>query len=112
VRVIVIDDHPEALAGICELLEAQGHDVVGVADGRAGLEETRVRRPDLILVDVQLREESGLDVSRALISTDGDLPVILISMNEVDAEAVRASGARSFLLKEELVTTDLDDLVP
>src|SRR3954465_15667929 len=110
VRVLVVDDHPEALAAICELLEAQGHDVVGVACGRAALDEAAARKPDIVLLDVRLGEESGLDVARALISSDRDLHVVLLSMNPVSAAAVRASGARSFVTKEALATTDLSAL--
>src|SRR3954468_21856284 len=70
VRVLVVDDHPEALAAICELLEAQGHEVVGVAGGRAALEEAAARKPDMILLDVRLGTESGFEVARALTASD------------------------------------------
>src|SRR3954453_8772584 len=109
-RVLVVDDHLEALAGICKLVQAQGHDVVGVADRQAALEEAGTQKPDLVLLDVHLRNESGLDVARRLLSTHSDLPVILISMDQVDPAEIRASGARAFILKDALLTADLDEL--
>jgi DNA-binding response OmpR family regulator len=110
VRVLVVDDHPEALAGICDLFEAQGHDVVGVADGRAAVEEAGFRTPDLVLVDARLHRESGLDVARSLIANHADLHVVIVSMNPVAPAAVRASGARAFVRKDDLAATDLHEL--
>jgi DNA-binding response OmpR family regulator len=106
-RVLVVDDHEEALAAICELLEAHGHDVVGVTRGSAAVDACTARTPDLVLVDVRLGEESGFSVARALVTADPGLRVILMSMNRADPEAVCASGARALILKDELATIDL-----
>ena len=111
-RVLVVDDHPEALEAICELLEAHGHDVAAVADGRAALKQCSLRTPDLVLVDVRLGDESGFDVARALVSAHVGLQVVLMSMNPADRSAVSASGARSLILKDDLATIDLGALVP
>jgi two-component system, LytTR family, response regulator AlgR len=69
-RVLIVDDEPAArrrLARLIEEIDAAGVEVVGeAADGVAALELARERRPDVILLDIAMREVDGFDVARHL----------------------------------------------
>jgi CheY-like chemotaxis protein len=105
--LVVVDDNP-AFARIARvLLERQGRRVLGTASTSAeAVELVAELRPDVVLVDLMLGKESGLDLARVL-AGDGsrDAPVvILISACPYDdiAELIAASPAAGFLPKAEL----------
>jgi CheY-like chemotaxis protein len=106
-RVLIVDDNRSFLEAASVLLERQGLSVVGVAlTTAAALRETEQLQPDLILVDITLGEESGLELARNLREHDrGNGPaVILISTHaEADfADLIAESPSRGFLAKPEL----------
>jgi CheY-like chemotaxis protein len=108
IRCLIVDDSQRFAQVAVELLEEDGIDVLGVADGGdEALRLARELRPDLALVDIDLGAESGLDVARRLCSGEHGVPagaVILISTHaeEEFAELVAASPAVGFLAKAEL----------
>ena len=112
-RCLLVDDNEAFLEASSVLLEREGLTVVGMASSIAeALRQARALRPDLILVDIGLGNESGFDLAR-LVAQDGqgDRPghgggadVILISARaETDyAELIAESPAAGFLAKSEL----------
>jgi len=81
-RCLVVDDNPEFLEAARSLLEQQGISVVGVAaNSLEAIERAADLQPDVVLVDVHLGEENGLQLARRIAGLDReDLPsVILIS---------------------------------
>jgi DNA-binding NarL/FixJ family response regulator len=106
-RCLLVDDNRAFLEAASVLLEREGVTVAGVASNTAGaLRQARALRPDVILVDIGLGDESGFDLAR-LLAQDGDgrgAPVILISMGaEADyADLIGESPAAGFLPKSEL----------
>ena len=79
-RCLIVDDNPRFLRSARNLLERQGVRVVGVASTQSeAMAIAASDRPDVALVDVDLGEENGLDVARALAASDEPVPVILIS---------------------------------
>jgi DNA-binding NarL/FixJ family response regulator len=104
-RTLIVDDSPRFLEAASDLLRREGLDVVAVASTG---DETRRRaealRPDVILVDVFLGEESGLDLARCLVAQTAGTTVILISSHsEADlADLIAPSPASGFLPKTEL----------
>jgi DNA-binding NarL/FixJ family response regulator len=104
---LIVDDNPLFLAAARVLLERQGLTVAGVAStGAEALRQAGVLRPDVVLVDISLGEESGLDVARDL-AADGrgaDSTVVLISTRAEEdvAELIAASPAAGFLAKTDL----------
>jgi CheY-like chemotaxis protein len=107
IRIVIVDDNPEFLDSATRLLEHQGVRVVGVASTNAdALRCVQELRPDVMLVDVNLGEESGFDVAEALHEIDGaaTAPVILISTHaEPDlADMLETSPAIGFLAKSAL----------
>jgi DNA-binding NarL/FixJ family response regulator len=113
-RCLIVDDNPGYLSEACDLLQRQGMSVVGVAsNGGVALAIAASDRPDLALVDVDLGTESGLDVARALATSDEPVPVILISAYaEKDLrELLEDSPAVGFLPKSVVSRAAIDDLL-
>jgi DNA-binding NarL/FixJ family response regulator len=106
-RVLIVDDNGAFLAAARVLLEREGLSVVGVAsNGAEALRLTEELSPDVLLVDITLGRESGIDLTRRLIEegrSEGS-PVILISTHsEADfADLIAASQATGFVPKSEL----------
>lgn len=104
-RCLLVDDNDAFLQTASLLLEREGVTVVGVASSiAAALRQARVLRPDLILVDIGLGDESGFDLARLLDLDDLAADVILISTGaEADyAELIDDSPAAGFLAKSDL----------
>ena len=97
------------------MLEAEGFDVVGETDsGGSAIEATRSLHPDVVLLDIQLPDESGLEVCAWLMSLNGAAPqVVLVSSRDgCDyGELIAASGARGFVPKAELSGEALSSLL-
>ena len=108
IRCLIVDDSPRFAQTAVELLADEGIDVVGVAaGGEEAVRLARELRPDLALVDIDLGDESGLDIaSRLCTSGPGGLvrTVILISTHaeEQFSELIAASPAVGFLAKADL----------
>jgi len=106
-RCLLVDDSAAFLEAAGVLLEREGLTVVGVASSIAeALRQARALKPDVILVDIGLGDESGFDLAR-LLAQDGladDADVILISARaEMDyTELLAESPAAGFLPKSEL----------
>jgi DNA-binding NarL/FixJ family response regulator len=113
VRVVVVDDQADFRAAAREFLERRGHVVVGEAancgEALAAISRTD---PELVLMDVRLGNENGLDATRAVTSRWPNLAVLLMSVDSsASAEDVRASGASAYVAKTRLHVADLDALV-
>jgi two-component system, NarL family, nitrate/nitrite response regulator NarL len=104
-RCMVVDDNQEFLDSALRLLSAQGLDVVGCASsGADALRLAQALEPDVALVDVQLGEEDGLELTRRLAATTPRTRIILISTHSENelAELIAASPAVGFLSKAAL----------
>jgi DNA-binding NarL/FixJ family response regulator len=114
--ILVADDCPSFAEVARLLLERQGIRVVGVAFNSAQAVELVARlRPDVVLVDIALGDECGLDLARRLAGDgcDGAPVVILISAySRADvAELISASPAAGFLPKSDLSSDAISQLV-
>jgi CheY-like chemotaxis protein len=107
-RVLIVDDNHSFLGAARMLLEREGLTVTAVASSTAeALQAVEVSPPDVILVDISLGEESGLDLARRLAESDDGregATVILISTHaQADfADVIAESSAAGFLPKAEL----------
>jgi DNA-binding NarL/FixJ family response regulator len=113
-RCLIVDDNPGYLNEARDLLQRQGMSVVGVASNSGdALAIVASDRPDLALVDVDLGAESGLDIARALATSDEPVPVILISAyaeNDL-RELLDDSPAVGFLSKSVVSREAIEDLL-
>jgi CheY-like chemotaxis protein len=115
-RCLLVDDNEAFLEMASLLLEREGLTIVGVAsDIAGGLRQVRALRPDLVLVDIGLGNESGFDLAR-LLAQDGQggaAAVILISTGaEADyRELIDDSPAAGFLAKSELSVRGISQLL-
>ena len=104
ITVLSVDDHAVVRAGIKLLLEAEDDlDPVGEAGtGRDAIFQARSLKPDVILLDVVMPDQSGLDVLPTLLHEQPDTKVLVLSMQD-DPQYVRqafAAGASGYVLKE------------
>jgi len=104
VRVVIADDHPIVRTGIRDILDdANGIEVVGEAStGAEALNEVKSKHPDVLLLDVEMPEQSGVDVARRL---HGDCTATrLLALSSYDNRAyvqgLLESGASGYLTKE------------
>ncbi|MGO9891989.1 MAG: response regulator [Solirubrobacteraceae bacterium] len=117
IRCLIVDDNQRFAQTARELLQEDGIDVLAVAGGsEEAVRLARELRPDLALVDIDLGEESGLDVARRLRADEpGALAdaVILISTHahEEFAELIAASPAAGFIAKAELGADSIEALL-
>ncbi len=104
IRVLIVDDHAVVRSGI-RLLLAQEEDIEPVGEagtGREAIFQARSLRPDVVLMDVVMPGQSGLEVLPTLVHEHPDTKVLLLSMQD-DPRYVReafAAGARGYVLKE------------
>jgi CheY-like chemotaxis protein len=121
-RCLLVDDNDAFLKAARNLLERQGMQVAGVASNIAGaLRQARALRPDVILVDIGLGEESGFELAR-LLAADGQdgqraqrgrADVILISAQaETDyTDLIAESPTAGFLHKPELSAQRISEIL-
>jgi DNA-binding NarL/FixJ family response regulator len=104
IRVLVVDDHAVVRSGLRLLLSQEdGIEPVGEAGtGRDAVFEARSLKPDVILMDVVMPDQTGLEVLPTLVHEHPDVKVLLLSMQD-DPSYVReafAAGASGYVLKE------------
>ena len=103
-RVLIVDDHAVVRAGLRLLLEAE-EDVEPVGEAgsaREAIFQNRSAKPDVILLDVVMPDQSGLDVIPTLLHERPEAKVLVLSMQD-DPQYVRqafAAGASGYVLKE------------
>jgi DNA-binding NarL/FixJ family response regulator len=115
-RCLIVDDSPGFLRSARALLEREGMAVVGVAStGAEAVEQAGALRPDVLLLDIDLGQESGFDLARRIQAEAGLPPtnVILISTHAEEdfAELIAATPVAGFLPKADLSAGAIRDLL-
>ena len=80
-RILVVDDELDMRTFITTLLETKGYKPLSAEDGIEGLETARQTKPSLIILDIMMPKESGIDMYRELKNSPElkDIPVIVLS---------------------------------
>ena len=109
--VLVVEDNDLNLKLFHDLLEAHGYLVLQTKDGMEALDIAREHHPDLILMDIQLPEVSGLEVTKWLKEDDSlkAIPVVAVTAFAMkgDEERIRQGGCEAYLSKPISVATFL-----
>ncbi len=102
--VFIIDDHPIVRKGLAQLLDEEPDLVVcgeaaDVHEARIGLERTR---PDVVILDLSLRDSDGLELIKEIRAKYGQLPVLVLSMHDetIYAERLLSAGANGYIMKQ------------
>ena len=111
-KVLGVEDNELNMKLFNDLLEANGYQVIQTRDGLSALELARKHRPDLILMDIQLPEVSGIEVTKWLKDDDElrDIPVIAVTAFAMkgDEERIRSGGCEAYISKPISVLAFLD----
>jgi two-component system, cell cycle response regulator DivK len=101
--ILIVEDNELNMKLFNDLLEAHGYNTLQVRDGRAVIELTRKNQPDLILMDIQLPEISGLEITKMLKADDDlrDIPVIAVTAFAMkgDEQKIRDGGCDGYIAK-------------
>jgi nitrogen regulation protein NR(I) len=100
-QFLVVDDEPADVALLTAVLEKQGHRVTGVSTAGEAMQVMRQNPPDVVILDVLLPDENGLEVFRQMRALDGKLPVIFVTASGSANTAIEAMrlGAFDYLTK-------------
>jgi DNA-binding NarL/FixJ family response regulator len=103
--VLIVDDHPIVRQGLAQLINQENDiEVCGQAeDAHEAIQTIRELDPDLVIVDISLRDTSGVDLIKDLRIQYPDLPILTLSMHDeaVYGERALRAGARGYIMKQE-----------
>ncbi len=109
--VMVVEDNDLNMKLFHDLLEAHGYNILQTKDGMEALRMAREYRPDLILMDIQLPEVSGLEVTKWIKEDDSlkSIPVVAVTAFAMkgDEEKIREGGCEAYIAKPISVTNFL-----
>ncbi|UCH73907.1 MAG: response regulator [Rhodospirillales bacterium] len=101
--ILIVEDNELNMKLFRDLLEAQGYDILETRDGMQALELAREERPDLIVMDIQLPQVSGLEVTKWIKADDNlkHIPVVAVTAFAMkgDEEKIREGGCEAYVAK-------------
>jgi DNA-binding NarL/FixJ family response regulator len=104
-RVLIVDDHPIVRQGLAQLLEQEEDlTVCGEASSaQSALEAIDRLEPNIVIVDILLKDINGIELIKMIKSQFGKMPVLVMSMHDESLYAERSlrAGARGYIMKEE-----------
>ena len=113
-RVLIVEDNELNMKLFNDLLEANGYKVIQTRDGLSALDIARKHRPDLILMDIQLPEVSGIEVTKWLKEDDElkHIPVIAVTAFAMkgDEQKIREGGCEAYISKPISVVSFLQTI--
>lgn len=102
-KVLIVEDNELNMKLFHDLLDAQGYETLQTREGLEALSLAREARPDLILMDIQLPEISGLEVTKWLKEDDelASIPVVAVTAFAMkgDEEKIRQGGCEAYIAK-------------
>ena len=102
-RILIVEDNPQNMSLMEMLLEAKGYTLLKAIDGEEAIDVATTKRPDLILMDIQLPKMSGLEVTRRLrqLPAFNHIPIIALTAYAMkgDKEKFIEAGCDAYLPK-------------
>lgn len=102
-RILIVDDNATNLKLVAYLMKAHGYDVDSALDAEAALEAIDKRRPEVILMDIQLPGIDGLELTRRLKADPGTRDIIIIAVTAYamkgDQDKALAVGCDDYITK-------------
>jgi DNA-binding NarL/FixJ family response regulator len=106
IRIVLVDDHPLLRQGIAALVADQSDMqlIAEASNGREAIEQFRIHRPDVLLMDLQMPDMNGIDAMIAIRTEFPEARFIVLTTYAGDVQIIRAlkAGARAYLLKSLL----------
>jgi len=103
--VFLVDDHPLVRQGLAQIINGETDlEVIGEAeDASKALHLIETKQPDLVIVDISLRGNNGLELIKNIKAILPNLPILVFSMHDETVYAQRAlrAGARAYVMKQE-----------
>ena len=113
-KVLIVEDNELNMKLFHDLLEAQGYETLETREGLSALSLAREHKPDLMLMDIQLPEISGLEVTKWLKEDDdlSHIPVVAVTAFAMkgDEERIREGGCEAYISKPISVSHFLDTI--
>lgn len=111
-KILVIDDEEDFHDILRQVLQPAGYEILSAFDGAAGLKLLRLKRPDLLILDVNMPVKDGYSVCSDVRADPefADMPILMLTIRRQDGEIVKGldCGADDYLVKpfspEELKT--------
>ena len=100
-KILIVDDSGLARRGTRHILETAGHQVTDAQDGLTALEQFFLVKPELVLLDVTMRDMDGLEVLKRIRDLDATAKVIIVTADVQSStrEMANAGGAVGFVMK-------------
>ena len=100
-EILVAEDEANIREALADLLESEGYAVRTAADGAVALAAYAQKRPDLLLLDVNMPKMNGFDVCREIRRTDARLPIVMLTARVEEIDKVRGleRGATDYVTK-------------
>lgn len=113
-KILIVEDNELNMKLFHDLLHSQGYETVETGNGFLAVDLARTHGPDLILMDIQLPEVSGLDVTKWLKEDDAlkHIPVIAVTAFAMkgDEERIRQGGCEAYISKPISVSHFLETI--
>ena len=111
-RIFIVEDHPIFRDGITQLINKEDDMIVigGCENSNECFEQIKDDQPDLIIVDITLKNSCGIELTKDLKKTYPNIPVLILSMHEelIFADRILKAGAKGYMTKREATSKVID----
>jgi len=101
--ILIVEDDPKSLTLLRDLLQVSGYKTIEATDGKQGVELTKSKKPDLILMDIMMPEMDGIEATRILKAdvTTRNIPILALTSYAMkgDKERILEVGCDGYLSK-------------